>query len=306
MPDEGQPGGRTRHLIFDRALLRQRQRRAREAGAVNFLLDHVAADLKERLGVVTRQFAVAADIGSPATAVTKALLEHPRIESVVALRADASAPVPAPLIVADEEALPLRDASLDLAVSVLSLHFVNDLPGALVQIRRALRPDGLFLAAMLGGDTLTELRQAFTQAEAEVIGGASPRIAPFGDVRQLGGLLQRAGFALPVADVDRITVRYDTTLELMLDLRRMGATNVLVDRLRTPLSRSVLIRLAEIYADRFADADGRLRATFEIVWLSGWAPHESQQQPLRPGSAKSRLADALGVKEHSTGEKSET
>ena len=190
-----------------------------------------------------------------------------------------------PRVVADEEALPFADGSLDLIVSALALQFVNDLPGTLIQVRRALKPDGLLLAALLGGDTLTELREAFAAAESEVEGGLSPRVAPFADVRELGGLLQRAGFALPVVDSDRLTVRYDSVVALMHDLRRMGATNVLSERRRTPLRRATLRRLAEIYAERFADADGRLRATFEIVWLSGWAPHESQQKPLKPGSA---------------------
>ena len=198
-------------------------------------------------------------------------------------------------VVADEEALPFRDGSLDLVVSALSLQFVNDLPGVLVQIRRALKPDGLLLAALLGGDTLTELRAGVRAAEAEIEGGVSPRVAPFADLRDLGALLQRAGFALPVADVDRITVRYASPLALMHDLRRMGATNVLTERSRRPLRRATLTRMLEIYGERFADADGRVRATFEIVWLSGWAPHESQQQPLQPGSAQQRLADALGT-----------
>ena len=206
-------------------------------------------------------------------------------------------------VVADEEALPFRDASLDLVVSALALQFVNDLPGTLVQIRRALKPDGLFLAALVGGETLTELRQAFAAAESEVEGGVSPRVAPFADVRDLGALLQRAGFALPVTDIDRLTVRYDSPFALMHDLRRMGATNALIERRRTPLRRATLLRMAEIYAERFADPDGRVRATFEIVWLSGWAPHPSQQQPLKPGSAQARLADALGTREISTGEK---
>ena len=185
----------------------------------------------------------------------------------------------------DEEALPFRDASLDLVVSALALQFVNDLPGALVQIRRALKPDGLFLTALIGGDTLTELRQAFAAAESDIEGGVSPRVAPFADLRDLGALLQRADFALPVTDNDRLVVRYDTVFGLMHDLRRMGATNALLDRRRTPLKRTTLMRVAEIYAQRFADADGRVRATFEIVWLSGWAPHPRQQQPLTPGSA---------------------
>ena len=194
-------------------------------------------------------------------------------------------------------------ASLDLVVSALALQFVNDLPGVLVQVRRALKPDGLFLAALIGGDTLTELRQSFAAAESEIEGGVSPRVAPFADLRDLGALLQRAGFALPVTDIERVTVRYDSAFALMRDLRRMGATNALLDRRRTPLKRATLMRMAEIYAQRFADSDGRLRATFEIVWLSGWAPHPDQQQPLKPGSAQARLADALGTREISTGEK---
>ncbi len=188
-------------------------------------------------------------------------------------------------------------------MSALALHFVNDLPGALIQIRRALKPDGLFLAALLGGETLTELRQSFAAAESELEGGVSPRVAPFADVREMGALLQRAGFALPVTDIDRVTARYASPFALMAELRRMGATNALAERRRTPLRRATLNRMAEIYAQRFSDRDGKIRATFEIVWLSGWAPHESQQKPLRPGSAQTRLADALGVPERSAGEK---
>jgi hypothetical protein len=188
-------------------------------------------------------------------------------------------------------------------VSLLALHAVNDLPGALVQIRRVLAPDGLFLACLLGGATLTELRQAFTEAEAEVEGGASPRVAPFADLRDLGALLQRAGFALPVTDVDTVVVRYADPLRLLRDLRAMGLSNPLAHRRKTPLRRATLLRAMQIYAKRFADPDGRVRATFELVWLSGWAPHESQQKPLRPGSARVRLADALGTSEVSAGEK---
>jgi SAM-dependent methyltransferase len=206
-------------------------------------------------------------------------------------------------VIADEEALPFGDAAVDLVVSGLGLQFVNDLPGALTQIRRALKPDGLFLAALLGGETLTELRQAFAAAESEIEGGVSPRVAPFADLRQLGALLQRAGFALPVTDVERVTVRYDSAFDLMRDLRRMGATNPLVARRRAPLRRQTLLQMADIYARRFADGDGRIRATFDIVWLAGWAPHPDQQQPLKPGSAKTRLADALGTREISADEK---
>ncbi len=228
------------------------------------------------------------------------LAESGKVGAIVAAGPFAAGPL---AVAADEEALPFRDGALDLVVSALSLQFTNDLPGALVQIRRALRPDGLFLAALAGGDTLTELRQAFAQAEAEIEDGISPRVAPFADVRELGALLQRAGFALPVTDVDRITVRYASPIDLMHDLRRMGATNALAERRRKPLRRATLTRMIEIYGERFADADGRIRATFEIVWLSGWAPHESQQQPLKPGSAQRRLADALGTKEQPAGEK---
>jgi SAM-dependent methyltransferase len=178
-------------------------------------------------------------------------------------------------------------------ISALAFQFVNDLPGVLAQIRRALRPDGLLMAAMIGGDTLTELRQSFAAAEAELEGGISPRVAPFADLRDIGALLQRVGLALPVTDVDRVVVRYDSVFSLMHDLRRMGATNILVERRRMPTRRATMLRMAEIYNERFADPDGRIRATFDIIWLSGWAPHESQQKPLKPGSAKASLAEAV-------------
>ncbi len=277
-------------VIFDKALLEARRQRAIKQGAETFLLDRVAADIGERLSAVLRNFERAVDIGTPADAVRRALVASGKVTAV--------------------EAVPFRDeimsapeGTLDLAVSALALHFVNDLPGALVQIRRSLKPDGLFLAALIGGDTLTELRQSFAAAESEIEGGISPRVAPFADIRDIGALLQRAGFALPVVDSERVTVRYDTVFALMHDLRRMGATNALTERRRRPLKRATLFKMAEIYRDRFADADGRLRATFEVIWLSGWAPHESQQQPLKPGSARTRLADALGAKEVSAGEK---
>jgi SAM-dependent methyltransferase len=217
--------------------------------------------------------------------------------SPAALHGGAAAEGTRLVVAADEEALPFRDASLDLVVSVLAFQFVNDLPGTLIQIRRALKPDGLLLAALVGGDTLIELRQAFAAAEVEIEDGVSPRVAPFADVRDMGALLQRAGFALPVADVDRMTARYSSPFELMHDLRRMGATNPLVERSRRPLKRATLRRMAEIYAERFSDPDGRIRATFEVVWLSGWVPHDSQQKPLAPGSARQRLADVLGTRE---------
>jgi SAM-dependent methyltransferase len=276
--------------IFDKALLDARRQRARKQGAETFLLDRVAADLGERLSAVLRTFERAVDIGTPGDAVGRALVASGKVTGIEAFTFQ-------------DEVLSVPAGTLDLAVSALALQFVNDLPGALIQIRHALKPDGLFLAALIGGDTLTELRQSFAAAESEIEGGISPRVAPFADVRDLGALLQRAGFALPVVDSERITVRYDTVFALMHDLRRMGATNALTERRRQPLKRTTLLRMAEIYRERFADADGRLRATFEMIWLSGWAPHESQQQPLKPGSARTRLADALGASEISAGEK---
>ena len=290
-------------MLFDRALLRQRRARAARLGPATFLIDHVAAELAERLLAVTRRFELGADVGSPTAAVQRALLASARVDTLIGAAPQAQpGRDDGPAVRADEEALPFRSEALDLVVSALSLQFVNDLPGTLVQIRRALKPNGLFLAALLGANTLTELRQAFAAAETEIEGGLSPRVAPFADVRTLGGLVQRAGFALPVADLETLTVRYDSPLALMQDLRLMGATNVLIERRRTPLRRATLRCLAARYADGFADQDRRVRATFDIVWLSGWAPHESQQQPLRPGSARARLADALGATEMSAGE----
>lgn len=292
-------------LIFDRALLRVRRRRAAAMAPATFLLDRVAADLGDRLAAVLRRFDLALDLGTRGDAARLALGSLGSVATIIA--ADTAPPSAGstawPFVVADEEALPFGDGAFDLVVSALALQFVNDLPGTLVQIRRVLRPDGLFLAALIGGETLTELRQSFAAAESEVEGGVSPRVAPFADLRDLGALLQRAGFALPVTDIDRVTVRYESVFALMHDLRRMGAANALIDRRRVPLRRATLMRMAEIYGERFSDADGRVRATFEIVWFSGWAPHPSQQQPLRPGSAKARLADALGTREISTGEK---
>jgi SAM-dependent methyltransferase len=267
--------------LFDRALLRRRQRRAQRLGPAGFLLDRVAEDLAERLHAVLREFADVADLWTPGELLRKPARD--RFTSVTRIALDDSG----------NETLPLQPESLDLVVSALALQFVNDLPGVLAQIRRALKPDGLWLAAMIGGDTLTELRQCFAAAEAELEGGLSPRIIPFADLRDVGALLQRAGFALPVTDVDRIVVRYDSALALMADLRRMGATNILVDRRRTPTRRATMLRMGQFYAERFADADGRIRATFDVIWLSGWAPHESQQQPLKPGSAKAGLAEAV-------------
>jgi SAM-dependent methyltransferase len=268
-------------ILFDRALLRVRQTRALRGEPATFLLDRVAEDIKERLHAVLREFTDAADIWSPGEILRKPLRD--RFKSVTRISLDATG----------REVLPLAPESLDLAVSALAFQFVNDLPGVLSQVRRALRPDGLLLAAMLGGDTLTELRQSFAAAEAECEGGVSPRVAPFADLRDVGALLQRAGFALPVTDVDRVVVRYDSAFALMQDLRRMGATNILVERRRAPTRRATMLRMAQVYAERFADADGRIRATFDVIWLSGWAPHPSQPKPLQPGSAKVSLAEAV-------------
>jgi SAM-dependent methyltransferase len=266
-------------ILFDRALLRGRMDRALRGGPATFLLDRVREDLEERLQAVMRNFADATEIWTPGELLRKPLAG--RFQSITRIDLDRS------------EALPLQPASLDLAVSALAFQFVNDLPGVLAQIRRALKPDGLLLAAMIGGDTLTELRQSFAAAEAECEGGVSPRVAPFADLRDIGSLLQRAGLALPVTDVDRVVVRYDSAFALMADLRRMGATNILVERRRTPTRRATMLRMAQIYGERFADPDGRIRATFDVIWLSGWAPHESQQQPLQPGSAKASLEAAV-------------
>ena len=225
--------------IFDRKLLRARQQRARALGPETFLIDRVAAELGERLSVVLRQFERAVDLGTPTDAVRRVLAESGKVATIVS-----AAPMAARgnslHVAADEEALPFADGSLDLVVSALALQFVNDLPGTLIQIRRALKPDGLLLAALIGGDSLAELREAFAQAESEVEGGVSPRVAPFADVRELGTLLQRAGLALPVVDSDRLTVRYKSVFDLMRDLRRMGATNMLIERRRTPLRRATL------------------------------------------------------------------
>ncbi len=281
----------TAPVVFDRSLVRRRLARALRQGYADFLLARAVEDLDERLAPVLRDFSDVLDIGTPTPAA--AALMRRRQRSVVRL-----APTPEKgAALGDEERLPFAGERFDLAVSLLALQAVNDLPGALLQIRRVLKPDGLFVGCLLGGATLTELRQSFMAAESEIEGGASPRVAPFADLRDLGTLLQRAGFALPVVDSDTLRVRYGDPFALMRDLRAMGLSNPLQDRRRKPLRRATLMRASAVYAERFADPDGRLTATFELVWLSGWAPHESQQRPLRPGSAKMRLADALGVPE---------
>ncbi|MEI9993596.1 MAG: methyltransferase domain-containing protein [Rhizomicrobium sp.] len=247
--------------IFDSKALALHRERARRIGGDAFLLREAEAGLAERLGGVLRGFAARTELALDGA-----------------------------------ENFAAAPESLDLVTSALALHAVNDLPGVLVQVRRALRPDGLFLGALFGGETLTELRQSLAAAEIAVLGGVSPRVAPFADVRELGGLLQRAGFALPVADVERTVVRYRDFGGLVRDLRAMGETNALVERSRKPMPRALLAAAWAHYAEHFTDPDGRLRATFEIVYLTGWAPHASQQTPLKPGSATARLADVLGAR----------
>jgi len=286
--------------VFDRALLARRRRRvASLATDHDFLLRRVADDLAERLSIVRRSFPLAANIGAHHGVVSRAIRGVAGVENVIELDASVELLRKAPglRVVADEEALPFAHASLDLAVSGLSLQLVNDLPGALLQIRRALRPDGLLLASLLGGGTLKELREAWIAAEAEISGGASPRIAPFADVRDMGTLLQRAGFALPVVDSETLTVTYANPLRLMQEIKAMGASNMLCARRRAPVTRGLMLRAAEIYAERFAADGGRVPATFEILTLTAWAPDDSQPKPLRPGSAQTRLADALGANE---------
>ena len=275
------PSPTTAPVMFDRALLRTRQSRASALGAATFLLDRVAEDMAERLRAVLREFKHGADIGTSGD----------QLRTALSGRVGSLASVDLPEV--ESRGLGLAPQSLDLAVSALAFQFVNDLPGVLAQIQRALQPDGLLLAALTGGDSLIELRQSFAEAEAECEGGVSPRVAPSADLREIGALLQRTGFALPVTDVDRVVVRYDSAFALMADLRRMGATNIMVERRRTPTRRATLLRMAQIYGERFADSDGRIRATFDVIWLSGWAPHASQQQPLKPGSAKASLAEAV-------------
>ena len=262
--------------IFDRTLYALRRARASES----FLAVDAARAIAERIGGINRRFIRALNLNArPETHTIFAPLAKEWIETLPGS--------------VDEEALPFAPERFDLIVSVLSLHAVNDLPGALVQIRRALKPDGLFLAALFGGETLRELREAFAIGESETVGGVSPRVSPFADVRDLGGLLQRAGFALPVADLERTTVRYASFDNLLADLRALGETNVLTQRSNRILRRDTLAAALAHYRANHADAEGRIAATFDLIYLAGWAPHESQQKPLAPGSAKARLADAL-------------
>lgn len=270
-----------------------RLRRALRTGPADFLLCQARDDLADRLAPILRRFSVAADVGTPLPHFRDLLSDLPGVETVIRVSPEGAPDAGGLMAVGDLEALPLRRQSCNLIVSGLALHSVNDLPGALVQIRQALVADGLFMGCLAGGDTLKELRACLTEAESEVTGGLSPRVSPFADIRDMGALLQRAGFALPVTDSESLTVRYDSMFELMADLKAMGATNILSDRQRRPSRRGLFVRAAQLYRDRFSDVDGRIRATFEILWVSGWAPHDSQQKPLKPGSAKQSLARAL-------------
>lgn len=296
----------TSSIVFDRARLRrQRNRAAGGAADHDFLLAYVGDDLVERLSIVTRSFPTALNLGAHHGLLSRRIRELDNVGEVI--DADASLNLlkqcTGPRVLADEEALPFPDESLDLVISGLAFQFVNDLPGTLIQIRKALRPDGLLLATLLGGATLRELRHAWLVAESEVSGGVSQRVAPFADVRDVGALLQRAGFALPVVDSETLTVTYESPLALMRELKAMGAGNALSGRHRRPVTRHLLARACEVYIDTFATPDGRIPATFELITMTAWTPHESQQKPLRPGSAQHRLADALGTTEHATGEK---
>lgn len=292
--------------IFDRTRIRRNLERAAPGlKHADFLLERAAAELAARTAAVKRTFRLAADVGAYHGVVARALKGSIPGVSVMSLSGALAAAeaCPYPRAVASEEALPLKEGAFDLITSALSLHFVNDLPGALIQIRRALKPDGLFLGALLGGDSLIELRQAFMMAEAETVEGATPRVFPTADVRDMGGLLMRAGFALPVADSEKLTATYADAFALMRELKAMGAANPLAARSRKPLRRDTLRRACEIYAEHSGEPDRRVRATFEIIYLCGWAAHESQQKPLKPGSAAARLASALHTVEISAGDK---
>ncbi len=286
--------------LFDRKLIAHRRitalKRAQEGA--DFLMKAAAADLQARLEFISRKFDCGVDLGGHTSHIFETLKASGKVKYL--LRADLFAADPnhaKPDLIIDDAVLPFAPQSLDLIVSSLSLQMLDDLPGTLVQIKRALKPDGLFLGLLLGTDTLAELRDCLMRAEMEISEGVSPRVIPFADTRDLGDLLQRAGFALPVADIDRLTVRYHTMFDLIGDLRAMGATNPLKERLKTPTSKKVFMKAAEIYAQDYSDTDGRIRATFTFASLSGWAPHESQQKPLQPGSAKHSLAKALATKE---------
>ncbi len=270
--------------LFDRNLAQQRTAR-RQRAEPNILTRTIAEELAERLSFINRSFARTLLIAAQPEAIAARLTEGGQVREVECRTPAAS------------DDLHLPHECHDALFSILDLQTVNDVPGALIQMRRALKPDGLLLACLFAGDTLIELRQSWLAAETAVTGGVTPRVSPMIDVRELGGLLQRAGLALPVADLDRTMVRYPDAVALIHEIRELGLSNVLAGRSRTPVSRRLLGAAVNHYQDNFADADGRVRATLEVAWITGWAPHESQQKPLKPGSAKARLADALKVEE---------
>ena len=275
------------------ALSRKRRALARAVPDAEFLVRRVAEDLADRLSTLKRTFEHAVTLFSVTDDAQAAVVRSGTAATAMRVEADSAFLEGVEGLLASPETVPFPPESLDLAVSLLSLQEANDIPGMLIQIRRALKPDGLFIGAMAGSGTLAELRESLLAAESEIYGGASPRVIPFADIRDAGALLQRAGFALPVADVETITVRYDDMFALMRDLRAMGVTNALAARTRRPATRALFMRAAQIYGDRFADPDGRIRATFTIAWMSGWAPAPTQQKPLKPGSAKVSLAEYL-------------
>lgn len=282
--------------LFDEALIARNRERAlaQNAAGSDFLLELTARELAERLAIVQRRFDDAVELFGGTGLTAKAAMATGKIERLRRIETSEDfGEGGSPVSTANYESVPLEPQSVNLILSPLSLHLTNDTPGMLIQMRRALKPDGLLLAAIPGAGTLTELREVLLAAETEIYGGASPRVVPFADIRDIGSLLQRAGFALPVIDEESFTVRYDHIFALMRDLKAMGMANPLIGRSKRPVSRRFFMRAAELYAERFSDADGRIRATFTIVFVSGWAPHESQQKPLKPGSAKMRLADAL-------------
>ena len=295
--------------VFDRRLVRRhRDRAAAQLEGHDFLFREVAERLADRLDDITRKFPRALDLGCHGGEIAAALHGRGGIETLVqcdlsAAMARRAAANGNPTLAADEEVLPFAPGSFDLVISGLSLHWVNDLPGCLLQVRQCLKPDGLFVAAMLGGDTLYELRQSLMEAELAEAGGVSPRVSPFADLRDAGGLLQRAGFALPVIDGDRVTVRYADVLKLRHDLRGMGEGNAVRERAGSAMHPALAARADEIYRRRFGDGEGRLSATFQIIYLTAWAPAAGQQRALTPGSARTRLAEALGTVEVSAGDK---
>ena len=291
-------------FVFDRS--RQAKRRSRAFGtyqSVGFLKQRVAEDILDRITLTKRRFTTALEIGAGFLDMKAELEPHVDTYICMDIAEKPGRAMTSPALVADEELLPFREESLDLVIAGSSLHWVNDLPGTLIQIRRAMKPDGYFVAAMPGGRTLTELRQVLLQAETELTGGAEMRVSPFADALDLSQLLQRAGFALPVSDRDQLTLRYDNVFALFDDLKAAGETHSPSQKGRRPLSRRILMRAAQLYAEQFADADGRIRASLEILWMTGWAPHPDQPKAKPRGSATVSMAEAVGAKEIKTGDK---